>query len=260
MTAMDYSQIAHWYDIYVKTDIDIPFFVNEAKNCARVLELTSGTGRLSIPLIEAGISLTCVDNSSEMLAILRQKLAAKELSANVYELDMCNLTLQEQFDLIVIPFNSFAEIINLDEQHRALQGIWHCLAETGRFICTLHNPPVRLKSVNRQLMLRGKHSLPDDDGTLFLWSVEECDRAKPGTSDRQNSLVKGTQFWEIYDSKGVMKHKSFVDIQFFLHQQEEFQKLIQSHGFQVVNLYGDYSYSEFQRETSPFMIWVLSKD
>ena len=100
-------------------------------------------------------------------------------------------------------------------------------------------------------MLRGKHSLPDNDGTLFLWSVEEW--------ARQNSLVKGTQFWELYDSKGVMKHKSFVDIQFFLHQQEQFQKLIQSHGFQVVNLYGDYSYSEFQRETSPFMIWVLSK-
>ncbi len=25
MTAMDYSQIAHWYDIYVKTDIDTIF-------------------------------------------------------------------------------------------------------------------------------------------------------------------------------------------------------------------------------------------
>ena len=46
----------------------------------------------------------------------------------------------------------------------------------------------------------------------------------------------------------------------FCYQQEEFQELIQSQGFNVVGLYGDYSYSEFQRKTSPFMIWILEKD
>lgn len=251
MTAMDYSQVAHWYDAYVKTDIDVPFFVKEAQKSDRLLELTSGTGRLSIPLLEAGVSLTGVDNSPEMLAILRQKLAAKGLSANVYEMDMCNLTLQEKFDLIIIPFNSFSEILSIDEQRQALKGIWNCLTEKGRFICTLHNPPIRLKSVNEQLMLRGKYSLPNED-TLFLWSVEEC--------DRQNSLVRGTQFWELYDRNGVMQHKNFLDVQFYLHQQSEFQQLAESQGFHQVNLYGDYTYSEFQESTSPFMIWVLDKN
>ena len=251
MPAMEYSQVAHWYDTYVKTDIDLPFFVNEAKDCNQVLELTSGTGRLSIPLIEAGVPLACVDSSPEMLAVLRQKLAAKGLSANIYEMDMCNLSLKEKFDLIIIPFNSFSEILSIYEQRQALKGIGNCLTETGRFICTLHNPPIRIKSVNGQLILRGKHSLPDGDGTLLLWSVEEY--------DRRNSLVKGTQFLEMYNSNGVMHHKSFVDIQFYLHQQEEFQKLTQSQGFRLVSLYGDYSYSEFQSESSPFMIWVLGK-
>ena len=185
-----------------------------------------------------------------MLAILRQKLAAKGLSANVYEMDMCNLTLQEKFDLIIIPFNSFSEILSIDEQRQALKGIWNCLTETGRFICTLHNPSIRLKLVNGQLMLRGKYSLPNEE-TLFLWSVEEC--------DRQNSLVKGTQFWEVYARNGVMQRKSFLDIQFYLHQQSEFKKLAESQGFYPVNLYGDYAYSEFQESTSPFMIWVLGK-
>ncbi|MDJ0745799.1 MAG: class I SAM-dependent methyltransferase [Xenococcaceae cyanobacterium MO_167.B27] len=251
MSAMDYSQIAHWYDTYVKTDIDIPFFINEAKDCDHVLELTSGTGRLSIPLIEAGISLTCIDNSPEMLAILHQKLAAKGLSANVYELDMQNMALKEKFDLIIIPFNSFSEILSIDEQRQALKGIGNCLTETGRFICTLHNPEIRLKSVNGQLILRGKYFLPDDNGSLLLWSVEQY--------DPQDSLVKGTQFWEVYDQNRIMQRKSFLDVQFYLHQQEEFIELVQTQGFNIVSLYGDYSYAEFQRETSPFMIWVLSK-
>lgn len=251
MSAMDYSQVAHWYDTYVKTDIDIPFFINEAQNCDRVLELTSGTGRLSIPLIEAGVPLTCVDNSPEMLAILNQKLAVKNLSANVYELDMSNLTLTEKFDLIIIPFNSFAEILNIEEQHQTLRGIRNCLTETGRFICTLHNPSIRLKSVNGQLILQGKYSLLDRDGSLLLWSVEQY--------DRQDSLVKGTQFWEVYDQNKIMQRKSFLDVQFYLHQQKEFTELVQSQGFSIVSLYGDYSCAKFQKETSPFMIWVLGK-
>ncbi|MGK7896460.1 MAG: class I SAM-dependent methyltransferase [Xenococcus sp. (in: cyanobacteria)] len=250
MTAMDYSQVAHWYDIYVNTELDVPFFLKEAQNSDYVLELTSGTGRLSIPLLEAGISLTCVDNSPEMLAILSQKLAAPDLSANVYEMDMCHLTLQEKFDLIIIPFNSFSEILSIDEQRQALKGIGNCLTETGRFICTLHNPSIRLKSVNGQLMLRGKYSLPNEE-TLFLWSVEEW--------ERQNSLVKGTQFWEVYARNGLMQRKSFLDIQFYLHQQSEFKKLAEAQGFYLVNLYGDYAYSEFQESSSPFMIWVLGK-
>ncbi len=227
MSAMDYSQIAHWYDTYVKTDIDIPFFINEAKDCDHVLELTSGTGRLSIPLIEAGISLTCIDNSPEMLAILHQKLAAKGLSANVYELDMQNMALKEKFDLIIIPFNSFSEILSIDEQRQALKGIGNCLTETGRFICKLHNPAIRLKSVNGQLILRGKYFLPDDNGSLLLWSVEQY--------DPQDSLVKGTQFWEVYDQNRIMQRKSFLDVQFYLHQQEEFIELVQTQGFNFLS-------------------------
>jgi SAM-dependent methyltransferase len=252
MPAMDYAQVAHWYDTYVKTDIDISFFLNETKNCTKVLELTSGTGRLSIPLIEAGVFLTCVDNSPEMLAILRQKITEKGLSAQVYEMDMCNLSLQEQFDLIIIPFNSFAEILSLEEQCKALQGIRNCLTKTGRFICTLHNPFLRIKSVNGQLTLRGKHSLPNQEGTLFLWSIE--------SKNQDDYLVRGTQFLEVYDSKGIMYQKSFIDIQFYLHQPEKFQELFQSQGFRLLNLYGDYLYSDFNQKNSPFIIsiWTIA--
>lgn len=249
MSAMDYSQVAHWYDTYVNTNIDIPFFINEAQNCDHVLELTSGTGRLSIPLLEAGVSLTCVDNCPEMLAILNQKLAAKNLTANVYELDIKYLAFKEKFDLIIIPFNSFSEILNIEEQQEVLTRIRNCLTKTGRFICTLHNPSVRLKSVNGQLRLLGKYTLSDHHGSLLLWSIEEY--------DHQNSLVKGTQFWEVYDQNRVMLQKTFLDIYFYLHQQVEFIELVQSQGFRIVSLYGDYSYAEFQNETSPFMIWVL---
>ena len=159
MPAMNYEKIVYLYDRYLETDLDLSLFLNEAKNCKNVLELMSGIGRLSIPLLEAGISLTCVDNSPQMLQIIRQKIQQKHLSAKVYEMDVCHLSLPEYFDLIILPFNSFSEIINPEQQNQVLTQIWNCLSETGRFICTLHNPPIRLQSINGQLTLRGKYSL-----------------------------------------------------------------------------------------------------
>jgi hypothetical protein len=43
-----------------------------------VLELIAGTGMVSIPLIEAGVDLTCEDSSQEMLAILDHELRSRK--------------------------------------------------------------------------------------------------------------------------------------------------------------------------------------
>jgi len=246
---MDYSRVSQFYDAYVTTDFDVAFFLEEAKGAAHVLELMSGTGRLSVPLVEAGVSLTCVDNSPDMLALLQEKLAEKALAVRLHEMDVCDLSLKDLFDLIIIPFHSFAEILDREDQRKALAGIRRLLPETGRFICTLHNPPVRLRSVNGRLAQRGQHSLPNGQGTLFLSTVEQYDAA--------DHIVRGTQFYEVYGTDGVMRSKLFADICFYLHEKEAFERLFQSEGFEVLNLYGDYSHGPFDGEKSPFMIWVL---
>ena len=57
---MDYSLIADLYDSYVQTALDTPFFLGETRNVkGEVLELMAGTGRVSIPLLEQGVRLTC---------------------------------------------------------------------------------------------------------------------------------------------------------------------------------------------------------
>ncbi|UCG56378.1 MAG: class I SAM-dependent methyltransferase [Phycisphaerales bacterium] len=249
---MDYSRVAHLYDAYAGTQFDIPFFLKEAEVASQVLELMSGTGRLSIPLIQAGVRLTCVDNCPDMLAILRAKLADKALSGRVHEMDVCNLSLTETYDLIILPFHSFAEIFPRNDQRRALAGIRRLLAEGGRFICTLHNPPVRLRSVNGELVQLGKHPLPDGKGTLSLSAVEHYDVA--------NHIVKGTQFYEVYDTDGTACFKDSVDVQFYLHEKDEFQELVQSEGLDTLNLHGDYSHSAFDENNSAFMIWILGKE
>jgi len=94
-----YDDVADLYDLHVTVDLDVPFFVNEAQRvCGKVLELMAGTGRVSIPLVEAGVELTCVDVSEGMLERLRAKLRAKGLSAVVQRADICDFDDPALFD------------------------------------------------------------------------------------------------------------------------------------------------------------------
>jgi SAM-dependent methyltransferase len=251
MPAMDYSRVAGFYDLYANTDIDVAFFLQEARGCQSVLELMCGTGRLSIPLIEAGVRLSCLDGSAEMLDRLKEKLQARGISISIFEMDASDFSLPERYDLIIIPFNSFAEITDPLDQESCLRAIHAHLTEGGRFICTLHNPAIRLEGVDGQMRHRGIFPLPDVGGHLALATLENYDPA--------NRLVKGAQIYELYDADGVLQSKWSVQLTFSLHAKDDFEGLLRSQGFVIEALYGDYSPAEFDPQRSPFMIWLLAK-
>jgi len=250
MEINNYDYIADLYDIYVPATFDIDFFVAETqKATGEVLELMSGTGRVSIPLIEAGVKLTCVDLSAESNAILENKLRQKGLQADVYQMDVCELDLQKKFEMIIIPFHSFAHITSPGNQQEALAHIRRHLLPGGVFICTLGNPKPRQKAVDGKLHLLRKYTLPDTQGMLLLWTVEN-------NSDDDEKIVEAMQFYEEYDAKGTLKSKRLLELHFRLSHKDEFEKLAKDAGFKAKAFYGDYAYSEFC-DDSPFMIWVL---
>ena len=247
-----YANVADVYDSYVQTTLDIPFLLDQVKGVSsEVLELMSGTGRISLPLLEAGVQLTCVDKSPEMLAVLEQKLAKQNLSAKIHAIDVCHLDLNQQFDRILLPFQSFAELLSPVDQRQALTHIYQHLSAGGRFICPLHNPHVRLRTVDGRLKLKARYALPDAQGSLMLWTME--------TYDPDKNLVHGLQFIETYNLQGILQTKRFMDIQFSILEKERFQTLLKEVGFEVLELYGDYDYGDFHLTASPFMIWVLGK-
>ena len=247
---IDFDQVADIYDIYVTTQLDVAFFLKEAQQAAgAILELMSGTGRVSLPLLEQGFALTCLDYSEKMLAVLEGKLKAKGLTAKLHHLDVCEMALEQQFELIFIPFHAFSEIITPKRQIEALRRIYAHLSPEGRFICTLHNPTVRLKSVDGSLRFRGQFSY--DHHQLVLTCTEQY--------DPQTCCVHGLQFFEHYDAQHDLLAKKMLAIKFFVHDYDSFRNLVTAIGFQVVTVYGDYNDAVYEAKSSPFMIWVLQK-
>jgi len=250
MEINNYNSVADLYDIYVPATFDIDFFINETRNAGgEVLELMSGTGRVSIPLLQAGVHLTCVDFSGDLNAILKEKLNELDLKAEVYQADVRDLNLERQFEMVIIPFHSFAHLTTLEDQRKALGRIKQHLNPNGTFICTLSNPTVRQKDVNGQYRLIRRYPLSATGGNLLLWTVEKNHSDDP-------EVVEAMQFYEEYDSNGVLHSKRVLELHFRLSEKEEFEELLQDAGFKIKSIYGDYSYSEF-KEDSPFMIWIL---
>lgn len=250
MSEAHYDRIADLYDAFVQTNLDVPFFISEAKKAnGEILELMAGTGRVTLPLVEAGLPVTAVDYSHEMLERLRQKLNTRGLSADVRQADIRQLDLGKRYSQIIIPFQAFPELTATTDQQAAITRIHDHLADDGTFICTLHNPVARLKSVDNQLHLASR--VPVEGGQLFVWLLQRY--------DPQTRLVDVLEFFEEYDTHGTMRAKRFSEVQFHLLGKPAFEELIRSTGFRVVQLYGDYACSPFDEAASPFMIWLLQK-
>ena len=249
---IDYDRVADVYDLYVASELDVGFYVEEASEVGgKVLELMCGTGRVSVPLLEAGVDLTCVDASEGMLARLEERLRAKKFDARLLRADVRHLDLgQEDFDLALIPFHSFSELVSPHDQELTLRAVHGCLKEGGRLICPLHNPAIRAKSADGALRLNG--SFPTADGGLLVVSGFE-------TLDEGSGVVDRVQLYEFFDASNKLRAKRVLPMRFALIDGSGFCELARAAGFLPVALYGDYERGEYREDSSHFMIWIMEK-
>lgn len=247
---IDYSVFADLYDALVRFDGDLPFFTDEAR-AARgpVLELMAGTGRVSLPLLEAGVDLCCVDYSLPMLRVLRAKIAGRGLPGRLVLADVRRLPLAGDFALAILPFNSFAEVVTESARRAALRSIRSALLPGGRFICTLHNPAVRRRSIDGRLRELARVPHPAGRGELVLKARFDL--------DPKGALVTGVEEFEEYDGEGNLLNRRSTPASFALIEPDAFESEATAAGFSVLARYGDYDGSELSTDTSPYVIWTL---
>ena len=98
---------------------------------------------MTIPVSQAGVTITGLDNSPVMLAQARSK--AKKLRPRIktphfIKGDMRDFDLGQQFNLVFIPFRSFQLLLSVEDQSRALACIKNHLEPGGRLIFNLFVP------------------------------------------------------------------------------------------------------------------------
>jgi ubiquinone/menaquinone biosynthesis C-methylase UbiE len=135
---------AKYYDFVFERRFGL-FYGNLTKNnlakikqitpSGKILDFGAGTGRISIPLAEDGFSVTAVDCSSEMLAVLKRKAEAQKVSINT-EFTLGTVTSRD-FDLAIAIFTVLAYIKTTAELTTVFEQIYTSLKPGGFFMFDL---------------------------------------------------------------------------------------------------------------------------
>lgn len=97
-----------------------------------VLELGIGTGRIALPLRERGVAVQGVDASPAMVAKLRAKPGGDAVPVTMDTFS--DFTVDGQFALAFIAFNTFFAVLTQEEQVRCMETVSRHLAPGGRFV------------------------------------------------------------------------------------------------------------------------------
>jgi ubiquinone/menaquinone biosynthesis C-methylase UbiE len=120
VTIKDYCGIAAtFYDMLTRRDeSDIAFYLNRIPAGSRVLEFGAGTGRIALPLCLAGINLTAVDDSEDMLQQLRAKVSRESLEGTglrIINADVRKISIEEKYHTVLLGNDLVSHFISSTE-------------------------------------------------------------------------------------------------------------------------------------------------
>lgn len=113
----------------------------ELAGSGRAVEFAIGTGRVAIPLREAGIEVAGIELSEPMISRLREK--ADEETIPVVHGDMTTASAGEGFTLAYLVFNTISNLLTQEQQVECFRNAARHLAPGGRFVIELWVPQLR---------------------------------------------------------------------------------------------------------------------
>ncbi|HLF68342.1 MAG TPA: class I SAM-dependent methyltransferase [Gaiellaceae bacterium] len=179
-----YDRIASFYDPWSRSVTeDVGFYVEQAlASGGPVVELAVGTGRIAVPMAEAGIPVIGVDSSPKMLAVARERAAAVGVS-HLLDLrvgDLREPPVTERVPLVICPFRSLLHLETEQEKLRALRAAYELLEPGGRFVFDVFSPsPEDIAETHGRWLEREpgieERALWDEDARTLTLSVRSGD-------------------------------------------------------------------------------------
>ena len=225
----------------------------------RALEVCCGNGRLLIPVLAAGVACDGLDLDPRMLASLREKLAARSLTARLFQGDMRDFSLPDRYALITIPFNSFLHNLTQADQLRTLRCCRHHLEVGGRLVMNIFQPSLE-KLMQWSGVEQFLKELPYGDGRVKIF-----DRAD---DDRVEQIRRMTRRIEFSDAGGQVTRREMVTFDLRYVFKPEMELLLHVAGFprwEARPLFAGYGDASSRRAEGPvhegdIVQWTAWKD
>jgi len=250
----NFDVFAHFYDAdYGDFQDDLLLYHGFAgRTGGPLLELACGSGRLLLPLAQAGYEITGVDVSSALLAVARYKIAAAGLQQRItlVQADMRDVRLPRRFRLAFVAINSFMHLLTTEDQLQALHCWRELLTADGLLILDLFQP--------------SPQGLLEADGHLTLdrqWQDSQTGATVLRQTSRTLNLAEQTLdvtfiYDEILSDGGVRRSLAPFQMR-YLHRFEA-ELLLRLAGYELEHVYGTYELDPLESD-SERMILVARK-
>ncbi|MCY9516726.1 class I SAM-dependent methyltransferase [Paenibacillus apiarius] len=224
---------------------DIEYYRERLHTCSgRILEAGIGTGRMLIPLLEAGMKVDGIDYSAEMLAVCRTRMAERNLHAELYEGNLQQFSLPHNYEAIIMPAGTFLLIEKREESIHALKCIYKHLVPGGRFIVDIFLPDYSGIDFSIGNVHTTTHVLPYGDLITMEQKVVEVDFLH----QHQVSYLKYEKWRE-----GKLIQTELQRFALRWYGVEELKLLLESVGFNDIVCSADYEFgAKPARETQMF--------
>jgi SAM-dependent methyltransferase len=218
---------------------DIPFYVEEARRSGGpVLELACGTGRLAIPIAQAGVEIVGLDLSPPMLAHAHMKADSAGVKVEFVDGDCRSLELGRKFALIFMAFNSMQHLHDYESLAGLFRSVRKHLAEGGRFLFDVFNPNLEILARNPEdRCLEREYEDPDRKGTMRFENSINYDDASQVSHIKCYFVRRGDHGEELDVRVEELHLRSFFP--------QELDLLVRSQGFESVEKFGNFERKPF---------------
>lgn len=257
---VDYEHRAKYYAYEYTETVDHQFFgqlINNKVNS--ILEVPCGAGRNAFILAESGREVTAVDIEPFMIDFLSKRLSKANIS-NVIPIvsDMCDLNLNQHFDLILVPREAFQLLPTFDHAERALTSMKRHLSQNGRIMIDLYHfgfddsddpsvHPVYFHPDGPMGEFIYDCAIPLSNGTILHRYRNQI----------VNDSYAAIQFIYHLESEDKVRQKWKTRIELKLYKKNEFEVIVNKVGLKIDAIYRDYKFTPFENDSSR-MIFILS--
>jgi SAM-dependent methyltransferase len=237
--------LARYYDLDLEDDpgdLDL-YLALAARTGGPVLELAVGSGRLAVPLAQAGYEVTGVDLDPAMLDRARAAWArtpgfgsrrrSRAGSLELLEADLVTLDIPQRFGLAFIALNSLFQVGPAERQRAALASLARHLRPGGVAVVDVELPDAtELASWDGRLVLDWIREDPEAPGSTVI-------RMSSARHDTVSASTQLSVIYDVTDPSGVVRRVSRSD-RLHLLTVQQLEDAALAAGLEVETLAGDH--------------------
>ena len=250
----DYAPFYDWENARTLGKRDVPFWRNLALHCGgAVLELGCGTGRISLPLGRAGVSLVGIDRSNPMLVRARARVRRARLGARVRLIrgDIRYLPFESRgspsgeggFSMVLAPYGLLQSLLRDRDLKATLAEVRRVLRPGGTFGIELVADLPSWKEYRQRVSLKGWRNRAGGSHVTLVETVRQ---------DRERGLTIFDQ--EFTERRGSHRRVHRFALSFRTLSVPQMARRLEKAGFEVTALLGDYRGGPWDPRAD---VWVI---